>query len=183
MKDVVFVTGNPNKAAYFAELVGLPIDHHKVELDEIQSLDVAEVAERKARQAYDILKRPVLVEDQGMYLPALGGFPGPFVKFMVDDGDRVDILSRILDGFSNRSAESRTVFVYFDGSEVRKFEGVLYGEIAKEPRGDGGWGWDPVFIPRGYGGRTRAELTKEEDHETYLIAKPIEAVGEFLRAL
>ena len=181
MKDVVFVTGNPNKAKYLADLLGFPIEHHNVELDEIQSLDVAEVAKHKAKQAYDVLKRPVLVEDQGMYLTALDGFPGPFIKFMINDGKRNDILMRVLDGFDDRSAQSRTVFVYFDGTDFHLFEGILVGMIAVEARGTGGWGWDTVFIPNGYGGRTRAELTKAEDHETYLISKPISAVADFLK--
>ncbi len=181
MKDVVFVTGNPNKAKYLADLLGFPIDHHNVEIDEIQSLDVAEVARHKAKQAYGVLKRPVLVEDQGMYLAALDGFPGPFVKFMISDGKRNDILMRVLDGFEDRSADSRTVFVYFDGNEYKLFEGTLKGTIASEARGTGGWGWDSVFIPDNYGGRTRAELTKTEDHETYLIAKPIAAVASYLK--
>lgn len=181
MKDVVFVTGNPNKAQYLADLIGMPIDHHAVELDEMQSMDLREVASHKARQAYEVVRRPVLVEDQGMFLPAIDGFPGPFIKFLVDDGKKITHLIRILDGFDDRTAIARCVFVYFDGSSETVFESELIGQIAKEPKGDGGFGWDPVFIPDGYDGRTRAELSKAEDHATYMIAKPIDKVGKFLR--
>lgn len=182
MKDVVFVTGNADKANYFAKLIGMPIEHHGLDLEEIQSMELRDVAFDKAKRAYDILKRPVLVEDLGMFLPALGGFPGPFVKFMIDGGKRLDILVNILNGFDDRSAIARTVFVYYDGSTPTFFEGTLKGTIATEPHGDGGFGWDPVFIPEGYEGRTRAQLTESEDHETYLIAKPIIQIGEFLRS-
>lgn len=181
MKDVVFVTGNPNKAKYLADLIGMHVDHHAVELDEIQSMDLAEVASHKARQAYAALQRPVLVEDQGMFLPAMGGFPGPFIKFLVDDGTNLINLVKMLDGFDDRTAIARCVFVYFDGTHETSFVGELPGSIATEPMGEGGFGWDPVFIPDGYGGRTRAQLSKEEDRETYMISKPIAAVGRFLR--
>jgi len=181
MKDVVFVTGNPNKAKYLADLIGMDIDHHAVELDEIQSMDLKMVTLHKAMHAYGAVGRPVLVEDQGMFLPALDGFPGPFIKFLINNGKNMLNLVKILNGFDDRTAISRTVFVYYDGTEAVYFEGELRGEIATEPKGDGGFGWDPVFKPDGYGGKTRAELTKDEDHATYLVAKPIAAVGAFLR--
>ncbi len=182
MKDVIFVTGNADKANYFAKLIGMPIEHHDVDLDEIQSMDLRDVALDKAKRAYYVLKRPVLVEDLGMFLPALGGFPGPFVKFMLDGGKRLDILINVLSGYEDRTAISHTVFVYYDGKDATFFEGKLKGTIATELRGDGGFGWDPVFIPEGYGGRTRAQLSEAEDHETYLIAKPIVQIGEFLQS-
>lgn len=180
MKDVVFVTGNQNKADYLAKLLSMPIDHEKADVDEIQSMDLREVAEYKARQAFELLRRPVLVEDQGMYLKALNGFPGPFIKFLVEGGKRLDIMCTMLDGFEDRTAVARTVFAYYDGTEMTFFESELKGEITTAPRGNNGWGWDSVFCPDGYGGRTRAELSEAEDHETYLRIKPINAVKEFL---
>lgn len=182
MPAATFITGNPNKAKYFSELIGFAVDHVSLDVDEIQSMDLESVALHKAIAAYGLLRSPVLVEDQGLYLSALNGFPGPFVKYMVDDGKRLDILINVLNGYHDRNALARTVFVYFDGNEPMYFVGELSGSIAKEQRGTGGYGWDSVFIPDGYGGRTRAELTKAEDHETYMISKPIKAVGEFLRS-
>lgn len=182
MPTATFITGNPNKAKYLADLIEVPIEQASFEIQEIQSMDLESVALNKAIAAYELLGSPVLVEDQGLYLSALNGFPGPFVKYMVDDGKRLDILINVLNGYDDRSALARTVFVYFDGNEPKYFTGELSGSIGKEQRGTGGYGWDAVFIPDGYGGRTRAELTKAEDHETYMISKPIKAVGDFLRS-
>lgn len=61
------------------------------------------------------------------------------------------------------------------------FRGELPGSIAAHPRGDSGFGWDKIFCPDGYNGRTRAELSPEEDAATYHIIKPIAAVSEFLQ--
>jgi Ham1 family protein len=86
----------------------------------------------------------------------------------------------MLDGFDDRSAVAACVFGYYDGEQVKLFRAELGGVIAKHPTGDGGFGWDKIFCPDGYGGRTRAELTPHEDAETYRLFKPINAVRQFL---
>ena len=183
MKDVVFVTGNKNKAKHLADLLGIEIEYQSAELSEIQSMDVEEVAKDKAIRAYESIGRPVLVEDQAVYLTALGGFPGPFVKFMVESSGGIESIARILDGYEDRSCIAKDIFVYYDGTSLTTFVGEYGGIIAKEPRGDGGWGWDPVYCPDGFDGKTSAELTKEEYEEVYLKIKPIAKVSEFLRGI
>ncbi len=69
------------------------------------------------------------------------------------------------------------------GRNKKYFEGNLSGKIAKKPTGENGFGWDKIFIPDGYGDRTRAELNKQEDQETYLKIKPILKVKKFLNEL
>ena len=183
MKDVVFVTGNKNKAKHLSDLLGIEISYHDAELKEIQSMDVAEVAKDKAIRAFEIIGRPVLVEDQAVYLTALGGFPGPFVKYMVESAGGIESIARVLDGYSDRSCVARDVFVYYDGVNTTVFAGEHGGVIADQPRGTGGWGWDPVYCPDGFDGMTSAELTKEQYDEVYLRIKPIKAVGDFLRGI
>jgi inosine triphosphate pyrophosphatase len=78
------------------------------------------------KQAYDILQKPVLVEDVSLEFNALSGLPGPFIKFFVD-GPGLDITARMLDGYSDRSAIARCTFGYFDGSDIRLFRGSLEG--------------------------------------------------------
>ena len=63
MKDFVFVTGNQKKADYLSELLGLPVEHYKADVDEIQTTDVKALVEHKAKQAYEIIGKPVLIED------------------------------------------------------------------------------------------------------------------------
>ena len=86
----------------------------------------------------------------------------------------------MLDGFEDRRARAACVFDYYDGRNLRLFRGELSDVVSTEPRGDGGFDWDKVFTPDGYGDRTRAELTAEEDEQTYVTIKPFDKLQEFL---
>lgn len=182
MKQVTFITGNQHKADYLQKLLGLKIAHQKVELDEIQSTNLDEIVAHKVKQAYDTLQEPVLVEDVSLEFQALKGLPGPFIKFFIEQTGLAETC-RLLDGFEDRSATAKCTFAYFDGADMRLFHGNLVGEIATTPRGDGGYGWDQIFIPEGYGGRTRAELPQKENDETYQMIKPLKQLREFLQDL
>lgn len=176
----LFVTGNQHKADQLAKLLGLPLEHKKLELDEIQSLSVAEVAEHKVRQAYDLVKRPVFVEDVSLRFIAFGGLPGPFVKFFIQEGEGLEAMCRMLDGFTTREAFGECVYAYYDGTKLELMHGGIEGVIADHPRGENGFGWDAIFCPKGYGGRTRAELNESEYAEVYQIIKPIAALRAVL---
>ena len=84
MANITFITGNQDKADYLAKYLGHPVDHLKLDLDEIQSLELKEIVEHKVRQAYEKVKKPVIVEDVSLEFEALGGLPGPFIKFFVE---------------------------------------------------------------------------------------------------
>lgn len=177
MKDVVFITGNQKKADYFSELVGCPVDHTKVDLEEIQSLDIYEIVKHKLHQAFAVVQRPVLVEDVSLEFTTLGKLPGTFIKWFQEALSHEE-LCRLLDG-KDRSAVARCVFGYYDGKEETYFEGRLNGTVPEEPTGSAGFGWDPIFIPEGYT-VTRAELSPEDDEKTYRQLKPIAEIREFL---
>ena len=183
MKTITFITGNQHKADYLSRMLGLPLKHRAVDLTEIQSTSLEEVVEHKVRQAYRVAKCPVLVEDVALEFTALGGLPGPFIKFFVESPNGLDNHSPMLDGFDDRSAVAACVFGYYDGYQVKLFRAEFGGVIAKHPAGDGGFGWDKIFCPDGYGGRARAELTPSEDADTYLLFKPIDVVHQFLATL
>ena len=178
--DIYFITGNQSKADYLSSLIGIPIKHKKIDLDEIQSLDLHEIVKKKARTAYEIVNAPVIVEDVALEFDAMKGLPGPFIKFFVDTMG-LDNIVQLVKG-KKSGATARCVIGYYDGSIEQYFEGSLSGTIAPELKGENGFGWDKIFIPDGYGGRTRAELTKEEDRETYLIIKPLYKLRDFLLA-
>lgn len=180
MRSVTFITGNQSKADYLAQFLGAEIMHQKVELDELQSTDLHTIVEHKVRQAYEIVGGPVLVEDVSLEFTALGGLPGPFIKFFVESDNGLENLCRMLDGFDDRSATAKCTFGYYDGTDLQMFDGQLAGEIADTPRGDNGFGWDKIFCPDGYSNRTRAELTPEEDATTYQIIKPFDQLRQFL---
>ena len=181
MENVIYITGNPEKAANFSRHIGIDIAHHAADLDEIQTTDHRELIEHKVRQAYQQLRRPVLVEDVFLTYEAWGTLPGPFVKFFVNAPNGVAAMAHMLDGFTNRRAFASCMFGYFDGEHLEVFEGRIDGEIATEPRGEGGYGFDRVFIPAGYGGRTAAELSQEEYDRYYTTIKPFALVRDFLQ--
>src|SRR5438128_1679870 len=114
MINLTFVTGNENKARLFSELVGMDIRHHRVDVEEIQSLDLVEVASYKARMAYVQLKCPVVVEDAGVSIKAYGKLPGPFIKWFVDEIG-LEALCRLADKDEKRLAVASDAFVYYDG--------------------------------------------------------------------
>lgn len=177
--NVTFITGNQNKADYLAKHLGVKIDHQKVDVEEIQSTDLREITAFKAKQAYEIVKSPVLVEDVGLTFHALGSLPGPFVKWFEQELGH-EKMCRLLDPFADRSATAGCVFAYYDGQTMELFEGGLDGEIADHPRGKNGYGWDPIFVPNGFGGKTRAELNPSDDEKTYATIKPFKELREFL---
>ena len=178
MANVTFITGNQNKADYLSKYLGYPVDHVKLNLDEIQSTDLKEIVEHKVRQAYDLIKKPVIVEDVSLEFEALGGLPGPFIKFFVEKVPFEIICSMIGSGLT-RKATAKCVFGYFDGEDLELFEGSLGGEIAKKPSGNNGYGWDKIFIPEGYT-ITRASLDEEDDQKTYLKVKPFAQLKKYL---
>ncbi|HOX41741.1 MAG TPA: non-canonical purine NTP pyrophosphatase [bacterium] len=180
MKQITFITGNVKKAEYLERYLGFPITHQKVDLDEIQSLDLNKIVEHKVRQAYDMIQKPVLVEDVSLEFTTLGKLPGPFIRFFVEEVPFETICSMI-DGKS-REAYACCVFGYYDGKILKLIESSLRGEIARKPAGENGYGWDKIFIPEGYS-VTRASLDPEDDRKTYLQIKPLEKVKEFLTSL
>ena len=183
MTDVVFVTGNANKAANFSRQMGMEIAHASAELDEIQTTDHQELVEHKVRQAYAQLGQPVLVEDVFFSFEAWGKLPGPFVKFFVDADDGVEKMCRMLDGFTNRRATASCMFGYYDGEKLEFFESSLPGEITDHPRGHGGYGFDRIFMPEGFDGKTAAEIGEVEYDRYYALVKPFGKVRTYLRLL
>ena len=181
MNDVVFVTGSQKKAEYLSELIGMPIEHVKLELTEIQSLELQEVVSNKVREAYAQVHRPVIVEDVSLELITLGRLPGTFIRWFIEELS-TEGMCRLLDG-KDRSAIARCMYGYFDGAHEEFFEGELQGKISDVPSASVGFGgFDSIFIPNGYT-VTRAELSKDDDTKTYLQLKPLEKVRDFLQSV
>jgi XTP/dITP diphosphohydrolase len=179
----VFITGNQHKADYLAKLLGIELEHRKIELDEIQSVSLEAVVIHKVKQAYAIAGCPVLVEDVSLSFNALGQLPGPFIKFFIEAEDGLEKLCRLLDGFSDRSAVGECIFGYYDGERLELLHGEINGMIPLHPRGEDGFGWDKIFCPDGYDNKTRAELTVELHEEVYQTIKPIAKLRTFLQGL
>jgi non-canonical purine NTP pyrophosphatase (RdgB/HAM1 family) len=177
MDKITFITGNQGKADYLEKYLGYPVAHKKIDLDEIQSMNLDEIVEHKIKQAFDLLKKPVVVEDVSLEFKALGGLPGPFIKFFVDNIPFETICSMI--NGKTRKATAKCVIGFYDGKIMKLFKGELEGKIAEVPAGENGFGWDKLFIPKGYQ-VTRASLNEEDDKKTYLLVKRFDKLKKFL---
>jgi len=177
MRDFTFITGNQNKVNALSRYLGLPIQHRKIALDELQSLELTPIIEHKVRQAYAQVGTPVLVEDTSVEFAALGQLPGPFIRFFVEQMP-LETLCSLVDG-KDRSATARVTFGYYDGIQTVLFEGKLEGTIAEKPSPKEGWDWDRIFIPTGYT-VPKAELDDVSYEKTARMLRPYEAIKDFL---
>lgn len=159
MKSLTFITGNLNKVERTKRYVHIPLNHKKLDLMEIQSLDPKEVVEHKVKEAYKIVKKPVLVEDTSVVIHALGKLPGPLIKWFLEELGPDGICKLVPD--NDRTATASVLFGLHDGKKIHYFEGEIDGTVAKKPHGENGFGWDSIFIPDGQN-KTHAEMTQEE---------------------
>jgi non-canonical purine NTP pyrophosphatase (RdgB/HAM1 family) len=181
--EALFVTSNHNKAREAAEILGIELRSIALDLPELQDLDVAQVAAVKAAAAREALSAPdspILVEDSGLVIEAWSGLPGALTKWFLTSVGNEGIL-RMLSGEKDRSARAvcAVAIVFADGS-TRVFLGEVGGSIAPEPRGPGGFGWDPIFVPEGCS-ETYAELGPRK-HEDSHRARALRAARDALRA-
>lgn len=155
-----FATGNIHKVSE-ANVVGADYGVEFVRIEcrypEVRDPSVAVVAKEGAKYVYGKVGGPVVVEDTGLYVSALSGFPGSYSKFVIEHIGNDGVL-KLLEDAGDRSAEFRSAIGYADERGVRVFEGVVAGAIATEERGTGGFGYDPIFIPDGH------EATFAEDY-------------------
>ena len=178
MTPLTFITGNAGKAKYLSDYFHLPIEHKKLDLHEIQSLDLKEVVEDKARRAYDILKSPVLVEDVSLIFKGMKQLPGPLIKWFLETLGN-DGLCKLLDNLENREAFAEVEFAICDENGVHTFRGSMEGSISNKPIGEKGFGWDPIFIPKGYE-KTWAEMNDNEKHATSMRKIALEKLASYL---
>lgn len=156
----VVVTGNPNKLREAARILGETPAHEDLDLPEIQSLDLLEVLRAKAREAWRRLERPLVVDETGLALAALGGFPGPLVKWMLRAVGPEGI-ARTAHRLGDSRATAQCALIYHDGTREIVARGDVPGRLAEVPRGRAGFGWDPIFQPSG-SDKTYAEMSEEE---------------------
>lgn len=166
------MTSNANKArevaAYFTGV--LEVEHVPLECPEFRHADVGEIARGKAAYAYEALARPLIVDDTGLFIDALGGFPGPYAAYVQDTIGNAGVL-KLMEGVEDRSAHFETAVAFAREDGIRIFRGVLPGTIVA-PRGSGGFGYDPIFA---YEGRTLAEMPLAEKSRISHRARALEA--------
>lgn len=155
----VVVTGNPGKLREVERLLGYRPEHEGIDLPEIQSLDILEILRAKAEEAWRRLARPLVVDETGLSLTALEGFPGPLVKWMLESVGAAGI-ARVAHRLDDPRATACCALLYRDADRELVAKAEVPGRLIAEPRGDGGFGWDPIFVPDGQQ-RTYAEMSAD----------------------
>ncbi|AFH43319.1 RdgB/HAM1 family non-canonical purine NTP pyrophosphatase [Fervidicoccus fontis] len=142
---------------------GIHVEHLEREKVEIQAESVEEIALFAGENLFLKEKKPILVDDTGLYIEALNGFPGPYAEYFLKTVG-LDGLLELLKNSENRKACFKTAicFCYYDIKKI--FVGELCGEIGMEKKGYFGFGYDPVFVPNGYS-KTLAEMSIEEKNK------------------
>ncbi|PSP90352.1 non-canonical purine NTP pyrophosphatase [Halobacteriales archaeon QS_4_66_20] len=210
---VTFVTTNAGKVTEAQEYLDDPVEQVAFDYPERQADDLATVAAHGARTAYRHVGGPVIVDDSGLTIDALDGFPGPYSSY-VEDTLGIERVWNLVADEDDRSAAFRGVIAYCDGDPfeatpepvdtdrrgddidaterasattdeqvaddeqlpVRIFEGVVPGTIV-EPRGEGGFGYDPVFE---FDGQTFAEMSTAEKNTISHRGRALAKFAEWL---
>src|SRR3990167_11518417 len=175
--SLYFQTGNKGKLveakAIVPHIEGLDID-----LPEIQELDAHKIIQAKLQAAFAHQSGEFVVEDTSLYFEGLNGLPGPLVKWLLKTVDN-EGLYKIAQAFGVNKATAKTVVGYAkDPQNVQFFEGKVEGEIVK-PRGDKGFGFDPVFQPDGYT-QTFAEMGAEQKNKISMRKVAFEKLRDYL---
>jgi XTP/dITP diphosphohydrolase len=167
-ETVLFATSNRGKLEEARRILspfGLSVERHDGKGVEIQADTTGEVAAHASRRAAMASGRPVLVEDAGLFVDSLKGFPGPYSAHAFETIGLAGVIALLRSphrGITGRAALFVSSVSYCEPrGEPLLFEGTVRGKIAARPRGRNGFGFDPIFVPAG-GTRTFGELTLEE---------------------
>ena len=154
--DILFATSNKNKFDEATRILSnskINLEFFNTNLVEIQDDSISEIATQKVKDAFNRSQKSTIVEDDGLFIDSLNGFPGPYSSFIFKTIGNNGIIELV---GSNRNAKFVSVIAYFDGEDIEIFESSINGKISDKPRGDG-WGYDPIFIPENQS-QTYAEL-------------------------
>jgi non-canonical purine NTP pyrophosphatase (RdgB/HAM1 family) len=158
---LIFATQSVHKLQEAERILDIKIERYDIDLPEIQAVDIEDVVIYKARFAYAVIKKPVMIEDTGLFINVLNGLPGALIKWFVQRLG-IDGLCKIMGQFSDKSALAKTIIVTYDGFDDPKlFVGEVKGKISAGPKGSEGFGWDAIFIPDG-ATKTFGEMMPEE---------------------
>ena len=186
-QKIVFATNNAHKLEEVAAILG---DSYEVlSLREIGcNADIPETADtfagnalQKAQYVKQHYGYDCFADDSGLEVDALDGAPGVYSARYSGGGSEanMDKLLHNLTGKTDRGAQFRTVIALLIGEDTRFFEGIVRGTIIDERRGEGGFGYDPIFVPEGYD-LTFAELGSEVKNRISHRAKAVEQLAQYL---
>ena len=145
--DLYFVSSNNHKfqeAKIILDSFGIKLGFIKSTLEEIQSNSLKEIALCKAKDAFSKCKKPLIIEDDGIFINSLNGFPGPYSSYIFKTIGNKGILNLLK---QNRKAKFVSIITYCDKHILQSFDAKIVGSISKSEKGKG-WGFDPIFLPK-----------------------------------
>lgn len=183
-----FASQNKNKIREISAL--LPDGNEVLGIDDVTSHELEETGDtleanalQKAIFVANATGHPAFADDTGLEVDALNGAPGVMsARYAGEEKSaeaNIQKLMSELAGKSNRNAQFRTVIAYVNGNDQQLFEGKVEGKIIESPRGNEGFGYDPVFVPEG-SNKTFAEMTLEEKNRFSHRARAVNRLVEFL---
>lgn len=182
METILFATGNRGKVEEMQPLFnehGFELEQVEVDIDEIDALDVEDVARRKAEDSFREVDgdQPVIVEDTGFFVEPLSGFPGAKAAFF-DRTVGAEKLLDLLEDEGDREAYFKTAIAFHDGQKTRVFSGRIEGQVPQSPRGESHphLPYDSFFIPWDGDGSSFAENPELKED----ISHRRQATREFL---
>lgn len=185
---VFFATGNINKFNEARSILGkydIAVGMLRVKALEIQSDSLKEIAQASVMDAFSRCHLPVIVEDAGLFVDALKGFPGPYAAYVYKTISNPGLL-KLMENVKDRTATFRSVIAYYDGQSAPVcFEGEATGTIAYDEiwgNLNTGFGFDPIFQPSG-SKKTFAEMTIEEKNGFSHRAKAIQKFAKWYKQL
>lgn len=177
---LIFVTGNPHKFKEISEIAkkfGLGIEMRDVPCNELQHDKIEEISRYAAMEACSTLGKACFVEDAGLFVKVLRGFPGPYSNFVYRTLGNQGLL-KLMEGEKDRRAEFRSAIGYCEPNMSPKvFTGIVKGEISLEARGKLGFGFDPIFMAE----RTNKTFGEMEISEKNKISHRAKAMQKFLK--
>ena len=181
MQTITIVTGNQGKVRELEAMAGGRLDFamRKLDLAEIQSMDLEEIVKDKLQRAYEQVKGPVIVDDVSAGLENLNGLPGPFIKFFNEALGQSALYQ--LAGNEEGRATVRCIAAYYDGKTMLLGSGQIECTVVA-PRGTNGFGFDTVLIPDGQT-KTMGEMTDAEKMQISHRGKAFRNLLEQLKTL
>lgn len=193
MRKIVFATGNSGKLREASEILGegfqlVPLTEIGITEDIPETGDtLRENSLQKAQYVFDHCGCDCFADDTGLEVDALDGAPGVYTaRYAGDDKDFNKNMDKVLYELERvggtRRARFKSVITLFIDGEPHFFEGTLEGEIAHEKSGNGGFGYDPIFIADEYPGQTLADISEEQKNDISHRGKALRAMAQWLQS-
>ncbi|MCD6503147.1 MAG: non-canonical purine NTP pyrophosphatase, RdgB/HAM1 family [Thermoplasmata archaeon] len=188
MRKLVFITSNEHKFREAREILkeyNIKLERLSMPVEEIQADSIEEVAYHSMKSLVDrkIIPAMAFLEDAGLFIRALKGFPGVYSAYVYKTIGCRGIL-KLMENVKDRYAEFRSAVALYDGKSIHVFTGVCKGTIGFEERGSAGFGFDPIFVPEGYN-KTYAELGEEIknkiSHRSRAILSMVKYLVDYLK--